>query len=232
MALKHRRAGNHVVEPGNFGLKPLTPGCLGRRVGEQALPDIAGRDDLAALEIGKAEEVFRARMARVNRLGPPGRQRFPKPQHTMKPQSVITSLLAACTLSFCVVPGDYGDAGFIATTTTGYGTGYGTYAALPPGFAGEAYFYGGRYYSGGRFESGRFRDRGREYQNRYYHNGHYSYGGRHEQHGGGGSRPSHQGNGPRQPDHYSPGGTRPSGDSRPSGQWRRSGELFDTRSPR
>ena len=71
MPLKHRCAGDHVVEAGDFGLQAIIPGRIGRRTVDQPRPDIARRDNLAALEIGKAEEVLRSRMARVNRLGPP-----------------------------------------------------------------------------------------------------------------------------------------------------------------
>jgi hypothetical protein len=54
----------------------------------------------------------------------------------------------------------------------------GIYVGLPPGFAGEYYFYGGRYYYGGRWEPGRFWYGGRWHNGRYWHNGHYYYGGR------------------------------------------------------
>jgi hypothetical protein len=97
----------------------------------------------------------------------------------MKHTLLLLPLLATLTLTSCVVPGDY--PGYGASTV---GVSYGTYAALPPAYVGDAYFYGGRYYYGGRHESGRYHDHGRAYTSRYYHNGRYYYGGRHEHHGG------------------------------------------------
>lgn len=50
---------------------------------------------------------------------------------------------------------------------------------LPPGYAGDAYFYGGNYYVGGVLEPGPFLYGGVTYENRYVHDGRYLYGGRH-----------------------------------------------------
>ncbi len=99
----------------------------------------------------------------------------------MKYPKILLLLPALATLSLtsCVVPGAYPDAG-VSTV----GVSYGSYATLPPGYAGDAYFYGGRYYSGGRYENGSYHDHGRAYTNRYYHDGRYYYGGRHESHDG------------------------------------------------
>ena len=53
----------------------------------------------------------------------------------------------------------------------------------PPGYAGDAYYYGNRYYCGGAYQTGRYYYGGRYYANRYYHGGHYYYGGNHRHYG-------------------------------------------------
>ncbi len=60
-------------------------------------------------------------------------------------------------------------------------SGYTTYASLPSGYSGSAYYYNNRYYTGGRYEPGTFSYRGRTYSDRYYHNGQYFYGGNYRQ---------------------------------------------------
>jgi hypothetical protein len=54
---------------------------------------------------------------------------------------------------------------------------YTTYATLPSGYAGDAYYYNNRYYAGGRYEPGTYSYRGQTYDHRYFHNGQYFYGG-------------------------------------------------------
>ena len=89
------------------------------------------------------------------------------------------SLLAAISMTSCVVPGDlsYGP-GYSSASV-----GYRQYNTLPSGYVGNAYLYGGRYYSGGRYENGSFYNQGRSYNDRYYHNGQYYYGGSHQHYG-------------------------------------------------
>jgi hypothetical protein len=91
----------------------------------------------------------------------------------------LLSLAAGLSLTSCIVA-DYPPAPRYSAS----GSSYGTYAALPSNYTGDAYYHGGRYYSGGRYESGTFHDHGQTYSNRYYHDGRYYYGVRHEHHDG------------------------------------------------
>lgn len=86
---------------------------------------------------------------------------------------LLSAALAGASLSSCVVP--------VVGPPVAVETGY--YSALPVGYVGDVYWYGGRYYYGGRYERGRYFYNGRHYDSRYYHHGHYYYGGRHEHHG-------------------------------------------------
>ena len=107
---------------------------------------------------------------------------------------LLIPVLAALTLTSCVVPGPYSDPGVASV-----GVSYSSYESLPPNYVGDSYYYGGRYYSGGRLESGTFHDHGHAYTSRYHHDGQYYYGGRHEYHGG-------PGNGYHNGDHEGPRG--------------------------
>jgi len=110
-------------------------------------------------------------------------------------QSFLLLSLVAVSMSSCMVydsPGGY----YGGPVVSPIGVSVGTYATLPIGYAGDAYYYGNRYYYGGNYERGRYYYSGRYYNDRYYHNGHYYYGGNHQHYGGGGHhsyRPSYNG---------------------------------------
>lgn len=96
--------------------------------------------------------------------------------HSTVPSLLLVTACAALGLASCVVPGSYGSRGYASSTS-----GYGVYNALPPGYAGSAYYHGNRYYSGGRYETGSFNYQGRRYDSRYQQgNGQYLYGGQHQ----------------------------------------------------
>ena len=112
----------------------------------------------------------------------------PPPTRMKHLQSFLLLSLVAISMSSCVVydyPGGYG--GPVAPPVV-----VGTYATLPPGYAGDAYYYGNRYYYGGAYQTGRYYYRGRYYANRYCHSGHYYYGGNYRHYGGVG-RPLYNG---------------------------------------
>ena len=100
-------------------------------------------------------------------------------------QSLLLLSLVALSLSSCMVydsPGGY-YAGPVAPPVV-----VRTYAVLPPGYAGDAYYYGNRYYCGGLYQTGRYYYSGRYYPDRYCYGGRYFYGGTHRHYGSGGYR--------------------------------------------
>jgi hypothetical protein len=106
--------------------------------------------------------------------------------HCTSPPLLLVTAFAVLGLASCVVPGSYGSRGY-STYSSG-----GVYRALPPGYAGNAYYHGNRYYSGGRYETGSFNYQGRRYDNRYLQgNGSYLYGGQHQHHPGSNSSSRH-----------------------------------------
>ena len=105
----------------------------------------------------------------------------PPPTRMKHLQSFLLLSLVAVSMSSCMVydyPGGY-YGGPVAPPVV-----VGTYASLPPGYAGDAYYYRNRYYCGGDYQHGRYNYGGRYYTDRYYHGGHYYYGGNHQHHGG------------------------------------------------
>ncbi len=80
-----------------------------------------------------------------------------------------SSFLTSCVSEYSTQP-----------TVGAQGT-YTTYATLPAGYAGDAYYYNNRYYAGGRYEPGTYSYRGQRYDNRYFYNGQYFYGGDYRQ---------------------------------------------------
>ena len=64
-----------------------------------------------------------------------------------------------------------------ATTTTTAAKA-GVYDKLPEDYSGDYYVSDDRYYYGGKMERGKFHHDGRDYEERYFHNGKYLYGGK------------------------------------------------------
>lgn len=98
-----------------------------------------------------------------------------KPTH-LKKALLLPTVVLTLSLMSCADPQFYAG-------TTGGGSGFTTYTALPPNYSGSAYLLDGTYYSGGQYQTGNYNYQGRAYPSRYYYNGQYYYGGNHRAYG-------------------------------------------------